>query len=82
VPRRSKNALRLASVKAGEQPSAGKDVEVLAVAARRLRVINCEKEVQAALKPILEKYRCRLGTTQQFMDGRPGPIQIIVAAND
>ena len=58
------------------------DVEVLAVAARARRVANCEVEVQTAIAPILARYRCRLGTVQEVVDGRPGLARVVVIAVD
>jgi hypothetical protein len=58
------------------------DVEALAVAARARRVAVCEREVQAAVAPILARYRCRLGTVQEIVDGRPGLARVVVMAVD
>ena len=58
------------------------DVEALAVAARARRVAVCELEVQAAIAPILARYRCRLGTVQEIVDGRPGLARVVVMAVD
>ena len=58
------------------------DVEALAVAARARRVANCEVEVQAAIAPILARFRCRLGTVQEIVDGRPGLARVVVMAVD
>ena len=58
------------------------DVEALAVAARARRVAVCELEVQAAIAPILARYRCRLGTVQEVVDGRPGLARVVVMAVD
>ena len=55
--------------------------EIRARAATR-RVALCEREVQAALVPILARYRCRLGTVQEIVDGRPGPVRVVVMALD
>lgn len=44
------------------------------------RVQTCESEVFAAIKPLLEKYNCRLVVMQQWIDGQPGPARIAVAA--
>lgn len=60
------------------QPAAQPDIEAQAVAARLARIAACEAEVMAALTPILARYKCRLGTVQQIMDGQPGPTQIRV----
>ncbi len=63
-------------------PEAALDIEDQAAAARQARVNACEREVQAALAPILARYRCRLGTVQEVIDGRPGPARVVVFAND
>ena len=59
-----------------------KNVEALAAAARQRRTMECERAMMLALNPILAKYRCRLGTIQEVVDGRPGPTRIVVIAND
>ncbi|MEP7359599.1 MAG: hypothetical protein ABI847_20270 [Anaerolineales bacterium] len=56
------------------------DVEALALAARARRVAVCEQAVLAAIGPILARYRCRLGTVQEVVDGRPGPVRVVVMA--
>ncbi|MCC6192252.1 MAG: hypothetical protein IT318_24740 [Anaerolineales bacterium] len=61
-------------------PGPAPDVEALARAARANRIAQCEKEVLAALGPILERHRCRLGTVQEVIDGQPGPVQVRVFA--
>lgn len=58
------------------------DIEAQAAQARAARVAQCEREVLAALSPILERYRCRLGTVQQVIDGVPGPVQVRVFPAD
>ena len=57
-----------------------RDLEALALAARARRVAACEREAQAALAPILARYRCRLGTVQEIVDGRPGLARVVVMA--
>ena len=63
-------------------PAPAADIEAQAAAARTARVAQCEREVLAALEPILARYRCRLGTVQQVVDGVPGPVQVRVFALD
>jgi hypothetical protein len=66
----------------GDRPATahGADVEHLAALARQARIARCEAELQAALGPILARHRCRLATRQEIVDGRPGPVYIVVAA--
>lgn len=54
------------------------DPEAAAIAARARRIAACEREVFAALAPILQAHHCRLGTIQEIVDGRPGPVTIRV----
>ena len=58
------------------------DLQAQVQAARQARVQACEREVQQALAPILERHNCRLATRQVIIDGQPQPVQIVVAAND
>lgn len=61
-------------------PAPAVDDEKLAEAARTRRILQCELDVLAAIEPILKRHRCRLGTVQQVIDGRPGPVQVKVFA--
>jgi hypothetical protein len=58
------------------------DIESQALMARARRVRTCELEVFAAIRPILERYRCRLGTVQEVVDGQPGAMRVVVMANE
>ena len=63
-------------------PPSQPDVEAQALMARARRVHQCETEVFAALEPILQRHRCRLATRQEILDGQPGPVRVVVVAND
>ena len=58
------------------------DPEARAIIERARRVAACEREVLAAVAPILARYRCRLGTVQEIVDGQPGPVRIVVITQD
>jgi hypothetical protein len=58
------------------------DVEAQAIMARAARIAACEREVWEAVRPILERHRCRLGTVQEVVDGQAGAVKIVVFAND
>jgi hypothetical protein len=66
------------------QVAAAREVTSLssAVAAHAERIALCEREVLAALAPILQRHRCRLGTVQEIVDGQAGPTRVVVFAND
>jgi hypothetical protein len=56
--------------------------EQVRVIARARRIARCEREVQAALAPILQRHRCRLGTRQEIIDGQPGDVRVVVVPSD
>jgi len=58
------------------------DIEKLAAEARRARVQRCEEELQDAIHTITTRHRCRLATRQEFVDGVPGPMRLVVLAVD
>lgn len=59
-------------------PAPAIDIEAQAIAARARRVARCEQELWPVMSAILEKHGCRIGTTQEIIDGNPGRVDVRV----
>lgn len=65
------------------EPAEGKaDYAALARAEKADRADKATRAVLEAVKPILALYQVRLAVRQTYLDGQPGPIEIICITAD